>query len=121
MADSEDVISARFPYLEMALYIRGWQSSGYAQIDTGYTGNLVIPAYIGVHEFGAPDGHFQLIVADGSIIEAPYYVGDIQLIGFPAITDVEIVALGDEYVLGRKILDRFEIVLDHGQRVILRA
>jgi hypothetical protein len=67
-----------------------------------------------------PDGHFKLIVADGSSVEAPFCLGDIQLIGFPPITDVEIVCLGDEYIIGRGILDRFEIVLDHGRRVILR-
>jgi hypothetical protein len=28
--------------------------------------------------------------------------------------------MGDEYILGRRVLDRFEITLDHGQRVIVR-
>ncbi|MCH8309379.1 MAG: hypothetical protein IIB17_02635 [Chloroflexi bacterium] len=122
MGGSEDVISARFPYLDMAVQVRGWQNSGFALIDTGYTGNLIIPAYLGIDAFEAPDGHFHVVLGDGrSSVEAPFCMGDNQLIGFPAITEVEIISLGDEYILGRGILDRFEIVLDHGQRVILRA
>jgi hypothetical protein len=29
--------------------------------------------------------------------------------------------VGNEYILGRRVLDRFEITFDHGQRVIIRS
>ena len=35
-------------------------------------------------------------------------------------TSATITVLGDEYILGREILDLFEVTLDHGERVIVR-
>ena len=59
-------------------------------------------------------------MGDGRIVFAPAYLGILEISGFPAIYGVALTVLGDEYILGRRVLDRYEITLDHGQRVIVR-
>ena len=59
-------------------------------------------------------------VGDGRIVYAPVYLGVLEIIGFEPIPEVAITVLGDEYILGQRILHRFEITLDHGRRVIVR-
>ena len=63
--------------------------------------------------FGRPDGQTDVEVGDGRIIFAPVYVGTLAIDGFRPIRGVAVTLLGDEYILGRRILD-------HGQRIIVR-
>jgi len=42
----------------------------------------------------------------------------LELASFPAII-VSAIVLGEEYLVGRKIVDRFAVTFDHGQRVIV--
>lgn len=58
------------------------------------------------------------MLADGTFVHAPVYLGRVEIIGLPPAA-ATIVVVGNEYILGRRILDRFEITLDHGQRVIV--
>ena len=62
--------------------------------------------------FGRPDGQTDVEVGDGRII-APVYVGTLAIDGFRPIRGGAATLLGDEYILGRRILD-------HGQRIIVR-
>ena len=100
--------------------VRGASEEARALIDTGYTGSLIIPETWQDQGLGLPDGQTAVEVGDGRIIFAPVYLGAVAINGFRPIRGVAVTLLGDEYILGRRILDRYEITLDHGQRVIVR-
>ena len=119
MARFQPVISDRYPYLDLRVQIRDWQDETYALVDTGYTGNLVVPERLWTQELGQADGRINLIVADGGIVRAPVYLGDIELFGIPVISGLRVVFMGDEFILGRGIIDRFKVTFDHGQRIIV--
>lgn len=119
MAQFQPVISGRYPYLDLRVQIRDWQDETYALIDTGFTGNLVVPESLWTQELGQADGRVNLIVADGGIVRAPVYLGSIELLGVPEISGLRITFMGDQYILGRGIIDRFKVTFDHGRRVIL--
>jgi hypothetical protein len=60
--------------------------------------------------------HHQL--ADSSVVEAPAYFATLELVGLPLVR-ATITALG-KYILGRRVIDRFSVTLDHGRRVIVK-
>ena len=120
MAQPRQVVSTVYPYLSIIVEIRGQREEVLALIDTGYTGDLVVPANWQSRGLGLPDGRSTVEVGDGRTVYAPVYLGVLEIIGFDPIPEVAITALGDEYILGQRILDRFEITLDHGQRVIVK-
>lgn len=93
MAQFQPVISTRYPYLETRVGIRGWQDDEYALIDTGFDGNLVLPADLLTDDLGLPDGHIRLRLADGGIVDASLYMGNIEIPGIPVIDDVFITFL----------------------------
>ena len=119
MASPPDVTSEDYPYLQIQFGVQAHSDEDKALIDTGFTGYLAIPASWQAR-LGRPDGFSRWTLADGSYIHAPVYLGRVEIVGLPPIPAATIVAVGDECVLGRRILDRFEITLDHGQRVIVR-
>ena len=90
MAQFQPVISSRYPYLDMRVEIRGWQDDDYALIDTGFTGNLVVPTRLLSDELGLPDGHIRWRLADGRIVDAPVYMGNVEIFGLPSISDISI-------------------------------
>ena len=119
MAEHHEVTSTDYPYLLIRVEVQSASEEARALIDTGYTGSLIIPE-TWQSSFGLPDGQTAVEVGDGRIIFAPVYVGTLAINGFRPIHGVAVTLLGDEYILGRRILDRYEITLDHGQRVIIR-
>ncbi len=120
MAQPHQVVSTVYPYLSIIVEIQGQREEVLALIDTGYTGDLVVPATWQSRGLGLPDARSTVEVGDGRIVYPPVYLGILEIIGFDPIPEVAITLLSDEYILGQRILDRFEITLDHGQRVIVR-
>lgn len=120
MAEFTPVISEHYPYLDVIVSIRGWRNQSSALIDTGFTGNLVLPSSLLSSDIGLPDGRIEWQLADESIVTAPLYLGDIEILGIPIISDSSVTFLGSDYILGRGIIDRFRFTLDHGERVIVR-
>ena len=118
MARSPNVTSEEYPSLQIRFGIRAHSAEEIALIDTGFTGHLAIPTIWG-SRLGRPDGYSRWSLADGTFVHAPIYLGRVEIIGLSPAT-ATIVVVGDEYILGRRILDHFEITLDHGQRVIVR-
>ena len=48
-------------------------------------------------------------------------MGTLQIMGVAEdFRSTFVQVIGDEYIIGRGILDLFEITFDHGQRVIVR-
>ena len=114
------ITSDEFPYIPIRLHIRGQTITGSALLDTRFEGALVAPSSLlddlpGPAEF---QGKWQL--ADGRIIAAPVYVGDIDIGGMERFR-IQFTILGDEFILGRAIMNRYNVCFDHGRRVIIEA
>jgi len=120
MVNPHEVTSTDYPYLPIRVEVQGESIEALALLDTGYTGSLIVPATFQTQALGLPDARTSLQVGDGRTVAAPVYVGILEIKGFPPMYGIAVTLLGDEYILGRRILDRYEITLDHGQRVIIR-
>ncbi len=85
-------------------------------IDTGFDGDISIPVSesIGV----PPVGRERLILATGREEYAFVFEGSVRLGNFDPLP-ARILAAGNQYVIGIGILRRYEVILDHGQRVII--
>lgn len=111
------VVSARFPYLPLHLEVRHRVADVEALLDTGFDGDVIVPSHL-VTNGQAPNGHLRWELADGSRVLAPYYLGMVR-IGTLGPYPVVVTALGDEPMVGRKLIERFTVILDHGQRLIV--
>ncbi len=110
------IVSPRFPYLEIRVTVRGHEVQDWAYIDTGFDGYVVVP-----HDqdqvFGPGDYASLWELGDTSLAQAEEYLGQVQLVGTAEIFLARVTALGNEYIIGRALLDRWRILLDRGQRV----
>src|SRR3712207_4404551 len=117
MAMTQQVISTHFPYLPLTITVRNRTESLEALLDTGFDGYIVLPH--GLMTNGTPpDGYLQWMLADGSTVQAPAYLGTVHLGSFGPF-DAVITILGDEPIVGRSLTNHFGITLDHGHRVIV--
>jgi predicted aspartyl protease len=91
-----------------------------AYVDTGFDGYLIIPAtqtsLLGAPQFSAP---WEL--GDGSVVQAHEYRGDILVSGLTINIPARITLLGEEYLVGRGVVDHLRMIFDHGQRLLLEA
>ena len=120
MATPRIVESTNYPYLEVRFVLRGREQTVWAYVDTGFDGHLAVPR-ASIDETTPPDGGFELQVASGDMVPAQAYFGSLELIGLTDPLDAWIVALGNEYILGRAVIDRFRLTFDHGARLIAEA
>ena len=120
MAQPQQVVSTVYPFLQVRVEIRGWQDEVLALLDTGFDGDLSIPSSVLNLILGSPDTSDNWQLADDSVVEAPVYLGTVEIIGLTPIDEASITVLGEEYLLGRGILDMFEVTFDHGERVIAK-
>jgi predicted aspartyl protease len=120
--DEQRVVSIRFPYVPVRLRLQQDHTSGQeanldALVDTGFDGDVVVPP--DVVTGGAPPAvYLPWILADGSEVVAPAYLGILWLGGLDPI-DVLVTVLGDEPIVGRSVTNHFTVVLDHGQRLVV--
>ena len=121
MARPQPVISTDYPYLPIRVQIRDWQDEASALLDTGFTAELVIPERLLDQGFGFPEEHIDVELGDGRIVNAPVYLGNLEIIGLPPISGLAIIAMGNEFILGRGIIDLFRVTFDHGDRVIVET
>ena len=113
-------VSAHYPFLSVRVHIGDWRSEASALIDTGFEGSCVIPSAALDLGLGNPDSSSNWVLADGSIVETPVYIGDLEILGLPLIPEIVVAVLRTDYILGRGIIDRFEVILDHGESVTVR-
>jgi predicted aspartyl protease len=111
------LVSNRFPYLPVHLEVRRGVHDVEALLDTGFDGDVSLPPAM-ISNGGQPDGHQRWILADGSTVLAPYYLGTLR-IGTIEVPGILVTAVGDEPLLGRGILTDVTVTLDHGRRVIV--
>ena len=119
MALPTTVVTPAYPYVEIQFSVGAFRSpSTLAYVDTGFDGYLIIPAtqasLLGPPQFSAP---WEL--GDGSIVEAQEYRGDLLVSGLKITIPARITVLGEEYLVGRGVVDRLRMTFDHGQRLML--
>ena len=120
MAQDQIISTERYPYLRILAEVRGVRFEHLALLDTGYTGELIIPESALQGGIGIPADHTDIEVGDNRVVNSPIYLGSLEIIGFPLIPGVVVNVIGDEYIIGLGILDLFSVTFDYGQRVIVR-
>ncbi len=118
MAIDQRVTSSHFPYLPVHLQIGQRTHDIEIFLDTGFDGDIAVPTDL-VGEGRPPDGYLPCRLADGSEVLTPLYRGVVRVGALPSFP-VVVIVLGDEPLAGRGVSDRFRVVLDHGQRVIVK-
>ena len=109
--------SERFPYLPLRLVVRDQTHEIEALIDTGFDGDVAVPPDV-LADGEPPDDYQRWSLADGSQVVAAYNIGTVTLVGVVSFA-AAITALGDEAIVGRGVIDRVRLTLDHGDRVIV--
>ncbi len=100
--------------MEVVVSIGTWSFVEWAYIDTGFEGGLLIPAYL-KDEILAGYILTPLEVADGAIVLAPQWDGQLELNG--NTFRIEVSALGARFLLGRDVIDMLSLHLDQGRSV----
>jgi len=115
MAISEPLISERFPYLPVNIEAAGVRWTGDALVDTGFEGDVILPANI---RPGVPEEvSLPWRLADGSLAMAPGYRGTLRL--GASTLHVVVSLLGSEPILGINVVREFVITFERGQRLIV--
>jgi len=112
------VESTRFPYLQARWVTQSQSGQAWALADTGFDGYLALPASE-LERLGEPDTLEPWRLANGDTVYVPEYRGTIQVAGLPNVIPAIILVLGDEFIVGRAVLDRFWVTFDHGRRLVV--
>ena len=118
MAHRHQVRSSSYPYLTIRVSLRAGEHVAEALVDTGFTGDLVLPTGLLGGSLGLPDAAIDWELADGSTITAPAYIGSLEIIGLPPVP-ATVTVLGGEHILGRGVIDRFRVIFEHGRELIV--
>jgi len=116
------VSSSRFPYLRVVIEIGTPQRIEQtldveALVDTGFDGSVMLPPRT-IDPSIRPDTRLDWTLADGSSIRTPAYLATVRIGALAPVVTV-VIALGDEPLLGREVTDRFRLIFDHGQRIVV--
>jgi predicted aspartyl protease len=118
MNGEKSYTSERFPYLPITVTVNKQTKSIEALLDTGFEGDLIIP-----EDFltaGRPDSYLHFTLADPTAtVLAPSYLGMVEIanLGDTGVSSAIISVLGAEAIIGRNLIRRFTITLDHGRRL----
>ena len=112
------VVSFTYPFLGIKFAVGTFEKEVLAYIDAGFDGYLIVPEDL-VWEFGEPDYVSEWELGDGSIVDAQDYLGNLEIIGLEENIEARITAIGNEFIIGKAVIDRYCITFDHGERVII--
>jgi predicted aspartyl protease len=114
--------SEDYPSLPISFEIRGIQGQASARLDTAFAGSVAIPSFLwNADELGNADTQASYLLADGRVTISPIYLGILEIEQFPHFPDIDFAIMeGPYHILGRGILNLFEITFDHGIQVILK-
>lgn len=110
--------SLSFPFVSVRIELGGRVFEENAILDTGFDGEVVIPQNL-VEGLQA-DEAARFVFPDGTVVEPEVFNGVVQLADMEPTT-AEIVALGTEFIVGIRILRHYEVILDHGRRVVVNS
>ena len=113
--DGGRLVSDRFPHLMFELKIADLAITATFLIDTGCDGDSVIPER---SIASSRDGIFMVERADGSPRFAPWVFGT-EVLPEVGSFSVQATLLGDEHLVGKGLIRRLRILLDHGERVVV--
>ena len=119
---SDQLVSYVYPYLPIRIGIRGWQVEAMGLLDTGFSAQIIVPTNVLEEEpefSETPDDYTDARLADGRIIHAPVFLANLEIGSLPPVVGITAIIMGDQYIRGRGIIDRFMVTLDHGDRVIV--
>jgi predicted aspartyl protease len=103
--------------IEAILSVGTWDTELTLFPDTGFDGGVAIPAGAAREVLASPDDD-RMQVADGRIVAVPRWDGSIEIEGHRF--RCEVIALGNNFLLGREVLDQMEICFVFGKKVRLR-
>ena len=118
MAKDRSITSDHFPYIPIRLHVRGQTFNGSALLDTGFEGALAAPSSLPEELPGPAEFQGRWQVADDRIITAPVYVGEVE-IGDLERLRVQFTVLDDEFLVGRRIMNRYRVCFDHGEQLTI--
>ena len=114
--------SAHYPYIPLTVFLNKRTEIVEALLDTGFDGDVIIPE--GLMTNGKPpDSYLRFTLADqATSVLAPAYLGRVEVakLGDVGEHTAIISVLGTEAIIGRNLLRRFRITLDHGREVTVR-
>lgn len=111
------ITSSRFPYLAAQVSIHQTTHKVEALIDTGFSGYVIMPPGL-VTNGEPPDFYLTWSLANDSRIQVPAYLGSVR-IGTFRFSPVVVGVMGNEPIVGTRIISAFKVVLDHGRRVTI--
>ena len=110
--------SELYPFVEVEWSVRQFIRRDWAYADTGFEGFLTIPLTL-AQTLGTPHGAVRSRMADGSVSISIAYFGTVGIVGLNEVITSRILVMGSEFLLGRRILDRYRVTFDRGQQVIV--
>jgi predicted aspartyl protease len=110
------IVSENYPYVQVRLFVREQQLEVQTYIDTGFDGHVIVPADYGL-VLGLGDYVSRWRLGDGSEVEAEGYLGIAEIVGLSVSIPARISCLGDEFIIGRGIIDHFRVTFNRGQTV----
>ena len=115
---SRELDSLPFPYLPLRFQVGRFVFEEEGLLDTGFEGGIAVPPDI-LRDVGPPDLlPTRLRPVLGPHVDAPTYAGFFH-IGNLGPFPVDIIAAGDEILIGQQAIAHLTITLDHGQRVVV--
>ncbi|MBI2916376.1 MAG: hypothetical protein HYY01_00125 [Chloroflexi bacterium] len=111
--------SEKYPYLKVRCRVRHWGAETWALVDTGFDGYLVLPREVG-RQLGPADSIHRWGLADGARVATPSYYGLVDVVGIGEFSS-KVTVLGNEYILGRGIIDQLRVTFDRGRRIIVES
>jgi hypothetical protein len=105
-----------YPLVGFTLEVGTWDTAGEGYPDTGFEGGVTIPVGCGREVLAEPQSA-PFRMADGTTVHAPSWTGVLEVDGHRFT--VEVIAIGDSYLIGREILDQLEICFSYGREVRL--
>jgi predicted aspartyl protease len=106
-----------YPLVELALRVGGTEFTDTALPDTGFDGDLILPRSFS-RELAGRRFRDTLVTAGSEVYEVDAWPGVLML--EDRLFRVRVKAFGNQFIIGRGVLDRLEICFEFGRRVRLR-
>ena len=101
MAQSQQVVSTDYPFLQVRVEIRGQRVEELALTDTGFEGAAAVPENWADETLGDPEVfRFHSRWLTGAFSYAPVFVGSVEIVGFSPIADIPITVPRERVYVG---------------------
>ena len=87
-------------------------------IDTGFEGEVLLPESF-YAQLGMPESRTTLLLPSGEIVTVGTFDAEMEMPGLVDRFPVTATLLGDEFLVGIRVLENYRVILDHGREVIV--